>query len=237
MSKYYGMVRCIDDNVGKILQTLRDNDLIERTIVVFTSDHGDLRGEHFRHNKGMPYEGSCRIPFIVYYPGKVKPGTRIDQALGSVDFLPTMMSMMGVATVGAEEGRNASRLFTGGPLDDWHDIAFLRGTGGQQGWLIAVTDRYKFVLSPGDAPWLFDLDRDPDEITNLFDHPGYREIVQQLATQLFDYGVAHEDPFIKVARIKADLEWSIRGTGPYVAPPTTPAAGKRKKSAKKKSKE
>ncbi|MDP6556230.1 MAG: sulfatase [Pirellulaceae bacterium] len=240
MAKYYGMVRCIDDNVGKILQCLRDNKLIERTIIVFTSDHGDLRGEHFRHNKGVPYEGSCRIPFLVYYPGKVKPGTRIDQALGSVDFLPTMMSMMGVTTVGSEEGRNASRLFTGGPVDDWRDIAFLRGTGGEQGWLMAVTNRYKFVLSPSDPPWLFDLDRDPDEITNFFDHPGYREIVQQLATQLRAYGVEHGDPFIQVARIKADLEWSIRGTGPYVGQPSKPArpaARKRKKSAKKKSKE
>lgn len=193
---------------------------------------------HFRQNKGVPYEGSSRVPFLVYYPGKVKPGTRIDQALGSVDFLPTMMSLMGIATAGAEEGRNASQLLTGTMEKEWPDITFVRGTGGEQGWLMAVTDRYKFVVSPSDPPWLFDLERDPDEIINFFEHPGYREIVQQLATQLHAYGRQHHDPFIEVARIKADLEWSVRGQGDYVAPPTAPrlpAARNQKKSAKKKS--
>jgi arylsulfatase A-like enzyme len=182
------------------------------------------------------------VPFLVYYPGKVKPGTRIDQALGSVDFLPTMLSLMGVETAGAEEGRDASQLFTGDSGKDWDDIAFLRGTGGEQGWLMAVSDRYKFVVSANDPPWLFDLERDPDEITNFFEHAGYREIVQQMAKQLQAYGREHNDPFIDNSRASADLEWSISGDGPYVAPPAAPKPRgkqkpKRRRSAKKKSKD
>ena len=143
--------------------------------------------------------------------------------------------MGGVVLADAQDAANREQF---GAADDGQDITLLRGTGGVQGWLMAVTDRYKFVLSPNDPPWLFDLTRDPDEITNFFEHSGYREIVQQLAKQLHAYGTKHHDPFINVARIKADLEWSIRGTGPYVGKPSKPAgpARKRKNTAKKKSK-
>ncbi len=219
MARYYGMVKCIDDNVGKILAALRSQQLLERTIVVFTSDHGDLRGEHHRHNKGVPYEASARVPFLIYFPGKIAPGTVVPQALGSVDFLPTMMSLLGCATAGQEEGRDAAALFTRpGDQGDWTDVAFLRGTGKQQGWLTVVSDRYKLVYSPVDPPWLFDLERDADEVTNFFQHAGYRQIVQQLSRQLVAYGRRYRDPFIDLPRIKADLEWAVHGTGPYPQP-------------------
>src|SRR4030042_1760570 len=77
MALYYGMVKCIDDNVGKILGALRKNGVIENTIVVFTSDHGDLRGEHHRQNKGAPFEGSAKIPFVIYYPGRITHSLRV----------------------------------------------------------------------------------------------------------------------------------------------------------------
>ena len=70
---YYGMVKCIDDNVGRILKTLRETNRLDNTVVVFTSDHGDLCGEHGRLNKGVPYEGSARIPFVIYYPERIRP--------------------------------------------------------------------------------------------------------------------------------------------------------------------
>lgn len=233
-SKYYGMVKCIDDNVGKIIQSLRTNDLLDQTIIVFTSDHGDLRGEHHRQNKGVPYEASTRVPFLVHFPGRVKPATVINEALTSVDFLPTVLPMMGYKTAGREEGRDASALLEAGKApDDWTDIAFVRGTGQQQGWLSVVTDRYKLVYSPVDPPWLFDLERDPDEVTNFFEHAGYREIVQDLSKHLRDYAAKNNDNFAELPRIKADIAWSISGTGPYVAPaPRVIGNSKKRKKAK-----
>lgn len=64
------MVKHIDDSVGRILKFLEDNGLLDNTIVVFTSDHGDMFFEHKRRNKGVPYEASSRIPFVIRYPGK-----------------------------------------------------------------------------------------------------------------------------------------------------------------------
>ena len=65
--QYYGMVKCIDDNVGRIISKLREEDMLQNTIVLFSSDHGDLMGEHHRLNKGVPFEGSAKIPFVVYH--------------------------------------------------------------------------------------------------------------------------------------------------------------------------
>ncbi len=217
MALYYGMVKCIDDNVGKILKMLRADRLIDNTIVVFTADHGDLRGEHHRQNKGVPFEGSAKVPFVIYYPGKIKGGTVIKETLGCVDFLPTILSLMGAKTAGKEQGRDASSLFLEGKAPaGWKDITFIRSTGGQGIWLAAITDRYKLIFSGQDDPWLFDLDKDPDELVNAFCKADYRETVRTLSQQLLAYGKKYKDPYVKDARIKADLAWAIDGSGAYV---------------------
>ncbi len=217
MASYYGMVKCIDDNVGKILRALRESGILDRTMIVFTSDHGDLRGEHHRQNKGVPDEASARIPFVVYCPGKIRPGTVIHEALSNVDFLPTTLSLLGYETAGQEEGRDASDLFTTGRAPaGWRDIAFLRQAGlGPEGWLTVVTDRYKLVYSPRDMPWLFDLEKDPDERTNFLPKPEYRATVRDLSKALLEYGNRYKDPYIKAPRIQADLEWAIHGPNAY----------------------
>ena len=219
MAKYYGMVKCIDDNVGKILGTLRKNGLMKSTIVVFTADHGDLRGEHHRQNKGVPFEGSAKVPFVMYYPGKVKAGAVIDEALGCVDFLPTVLSLMDCETAGKEEGRDASELFAKGRAPaGWNDITFVRSTGRQSDgtiWLAAVTNRYKLVYSSVDDPWLFDLEKDPDELENFFTAPAYRETVREISRELEDYGRKFKDPYVANQAVKAGLAWAIKGTGPF----------------------
>jgi len=238
-ARYYGMVKCIDDNVGRIVACLRKLKLMDNTILVFTSDHGDLRGEHHRHNKGVPLEASAKIPFVVYYPARIKAGTIVTQALGTVDFLPTIVSMMGLKTTGLEEGRDASRLMTEGKAPDgWKDVAFVRGTGGPEAnWLGAFTSRYKFIVSPRDIPWLIDMEKDPDELKNFFSDPEYRPIVRKLAAELIAYGEKFKDGRTSVAKIKADLEWSANGKGKFT--PTAPiprrgpaAAGKGRKKGK-----
>jgi uncharacterized sulfatase len=232
MALYYGMVKCIDDNVGKILKVLRADGLIDNTIVIFTADHGDLRGEHHRQNKGVPFEGSAKVPFVIYYPGKIKGGTVIGETLGCVDFLPTILSLMGVRTAGKEQGRDASRLFTDGKAPaGWEDITFVRSTGGQGIWLAAISGRYKLIYSGQDDPWLFDLDKDPDELVNAFCKADYRETVRTLSRRLLAYGKKYEDPYVRDARITADLAWAIDGSGPYVPKqtlkPATPPTRKR----------
>jgi len=241
MAKYYGMVKCIDDNVGKILAVLRSNELMKNTIVVFTADHGDLRGEHHRQNKGVPFEGSAKIPFVIYYPRRIKAGTVIAESLGCVDFLPTILKLMGCKTAGKEQGRDASELFTTGKAPTgWKDITFIRSTGGPNSasnWVAAVTDRYKLVYSTVDDPWLFDLKKDPDEFENFFGDSAYRETVRELSHELLAYGREYKDPYIAQPAIKAGLMWAIGGTGAYVPrfkqSPEPKSASEKKKKGKR----
>jgi arylsulfatase A-like enzyme len=218
-SKYYGMVKCIDDNIGRLIKKLTDDGILENTMIVFTADHGDLRGEHHRQNKGVPWEGSARVPFLVYYPSKIKPNTVVNQALTSVDFCPTLFSLLEKEVDVEFHGRDFSKLLTqDAAVEDWDDVAFARGTGDMAGWLMAVSDRHKLVVASSDRPWFFDLKRDPDEMINMLDNPAYHEIARKLAIKLKEYGVKYADPRMESRRIKADLGWLIDGKGPYVAP-------------------
>ena len=221
------MVKCIDDNVGKILDALRAAGLLERTIVVFTADHGDLRGEHHRQNKGVPYEGSAKIPFVIYAPGRIQSGTVVTQTLGCVDFLPTVLSLMGCPTGDHEQGRNASALLTSGTApDNWVDVTFIRSTSGGSTWLGVVSDRYKLIFSPHDDPWLFDLQKDPDELTNFLRDSACRAMIRELSRELVAYAREFADPYAADPKVKADLEWAVSGVGPYVS--TAPAKTSRK---------
>lgn len=249
MAQYFGMVKCIDDNVGRILAALREAGVLERTFIVFTSDHGDLCGEHGRDNKGVPMEASSRIPFLLYAPGTVPPGTVVREALGNVDFKPTMLALMGVPNPTADEGRNAAALFRDGRAPaGWEDLAFIRiggpragapaaedgdkATGG--GWMGAFSRRHKFVVAPDAGPSLFDLETDPDELHNVFDAPEHRDTVRRLAQALHGYAERHGEPHLKTARVQADLGWAMSAAAAYprpseTAPPPPEKTRKRKK--------
>ena len=212
MPPYYGMVKCIDDNVGKILRTLREAKVIDHTIIVFTSDHGDLCGEHGRLNKGVPYEGSARVPFLVVCPGKIGPGTVVDEALSCVDFLPTVLKLMNVSIDHDVDGRDASRLLAG-KVEAWDDMTFLRSTSSRAPWLCAVTANYKLVVSAADDPWLVDLKKDPDELDNLFNKDELAPVARRLATRLGEYCKQNDDEYARVPRIREALSAILANGG------------------------
>ncbi|MFZ5831232.1 MAG: sulfatase [Planctomycetota bacterium] len=229
MSLYFGMVKCIDDNVGRILAALEKEGIFDRTIVVFTADHGDMCGEHGRHNKGIPLESSARIPFVIRFPAKINPGTVVRPMLGTVDFKPTILSLMGLKSDESVQGRDASRLFLPEGDASWSDVGFVRIGG----WCGAFTQRYKLVVAPNTEPALLDLEKDPDELKNFFLDPAYRETVRTLGRALRDYCQKYNEPLFESAAVQADLNWAAEGTGPYVAPErSAPAAGKKAKAAK-----
>lgn len=205
MPKYYGMVKCIDDNVGRILDRLRKHDILERTVIVFTSDHGDLCGEHGRLNKGVPYEGSARIPFLIYASGKVKPNLVVSEALSCIDFLPTVMEILDVPLKGhSVDGRSAARLFAGSS-EGWDDLAFLRSTPASP-WLCAVSGQYKLVYSKQDDPWLIDVKNDPQEVINLIDRPEHQARIAEMTRRLMEYCRLHLDPYARDPEILASMK-------------------------------
>jgi arylsulfatase A-like enzyme len=214
-SRYYGMVKCIDDNVGKILKHLKKSGLLDNTIVVFTADHGDLRGEHGRQNKGVPYEGSAKIPFVIRWPKKIKAGTIVPHALDCTDFLPTILALMNTDTAGKEQGRDASKLFTEAKTPaGWDDITFMRAAGASEtAWVAAVTSRYKLIYCAKDEPWFFDLKKDPDELVNNFKNAKYQEVIARMASGLREYGEKYNDPRVGNEKVAADIARSVKKRG------------------------
>lgn len=199
---YFGMVKCIDDNIGRLLGRLEEHGLTRDTVVVFTSDHGDMLCEHCRKNKGLPYETSAKIPFVVRYPAKVPAGKVIKTAHTTVDFAPTMLGLMGVD----------------GELPDFHGhdssghclseekvvrsdrVVYIRNSGG--GWVAAIDDRHKLVLSQTDEPWLFDLEKDPNELENFHGKPGYEEATQRLTKELQRQMKLYAEPALKTGKLR-----------------------------------
>lgn len=219
MSRYFGMVKCIDDNIGRLLGALRKEGILEKTIIVFTSDHGDMCGEHGLTNKSYPLEASAKVPFIISYPGKIKAGTVLREALSIIDFAPTILSLTGTKTSIKRAGRDVSKLLIKGKAPkSWNDVVFMRGsavitpTGKPQAnskssWVAAVSSDYKLIYSeiPGDEPWLTGLQNDPLELVNLYNEPKYQHVVKQLTRELRDYGKKNNEPRMKTEKIEKEV--------------------------------
>lgn len=201
MQQYFGMVKCIDTNIGKLLDKLDELGIDDDTIVVFTSDHGDLLFEHGKFNKGQPYETSAGIPFLLRYPRKVKQGKLIETAHSNVDFAPTILSLMGVdidnipSSDANFQGYDVTEeLLSDEALSyDEDKIIISFDSGKTPIWAFAMKGPYKLVISKGDHPWLFDVKRDPQEIYNYVRswlHDGVREELQDaIVTALFEYEI------------------------------------------------
>jgi hypothetical protein len=152
----------------------------------FTSDHGDLLGEHAKMNKGNPYRTSAGIPFILRYPAKVKPGKIVKSATTSVDFAPTILSLMGLQRPKKEShGFNvAYEVLSNKSVINNGRVRYMFDAGKNVEWAAAFRNQYKVIISAKDVPWLFDLDKDPNELINYFDHPDYLKIREQLLKKL-----------------------------------------------------
>ncbi|MFI3321675.1 MAG: sulfatase-like hydrolase/transferase [Rikenellaceae bacterium] len=182
LKQYFGMVKHIDDSVGRLLSYLEEVGELDNTIVLFTSDHGEMFYEHKRMNKGNPYEAAARIPFVIRYPKSINKGTVIDKAMCNVSFTPTMLGLMGVDTDATFSGTNDAADFTSNQISDPHRICFYAASA--SGWVAAVDNQYKLIISTNEEPWLLDLDNDPNEYNNIYKDPKYKDVVGRLQTAL-----------------------------------------------------
>lgn len=96
-SIYYGMVREIDDKVGEILNKLDELGLAENTLVVFTSDHGEMLGDHGMHSKSIFYEGGAHVPLLMRFPGRIKAGTVVEEPVSTMDVSSTILDYLGMS--------------------------------------------------------------------------------------------------------------------------------------------
>ena len=171
---YYRHIEYIDEQVGRVLKYLDENNLAEDTIVVYTSDHGNMLGSHGLINKQWYHEESARIPFVIRWPGQIQPGHR-DDALSLVDVTPSLLGLSGARCDYDFDGRDLSDVMRS-PGAASHDFVYLYSLiPAHQAWRRevfswrAITDGHVIYAANQDASPLacYDLDADPLEMNNL----------------------------------------------------------------------
>ncbi len=207
LPQYFGMVKNIDDNIGRILDKLESEGILENTIIVFSSDHGDLLGEHARMNKGTIHETSLRVPFIMAHGSKAsKPlvprNNVVDLVGNTTDWMPTFLELMGIDSPKAS-GRSLVPILNNKAPKGWKNVTF-----SQLGFLVVTDGQYKLRVSPfKDMAWLIDMKADPTESINFIKDPKYKTVVNNLAKELQIYNKEHNNSNEKIeAAIKPLLK-------------------------------
>ena len=158
---YCGEVKCIDDNVGRILDALRETGQLDNTIVVFTTDHGEYMGEHGLMGKNQLYETAYRIPLLVRWPRRIAAGTVVDACVSTVDFMPTMLGLMQLPVTDRVQGGDASAALVGWEMK-WRHEAFIHHSHHDRAGIF--TPRFELAYVKDSDPILFDRANDPDQV-------------------------------------------------------------------------
>ena len=163
MALYYGLVKELDDWVGKILDALESNGYKKNTLVIFTADHGELMGSHNSFSKMQFFEECLRVPMILRYPGKIKAGLRLDAPASGADIAPTLLDYCGVAPLRQFQGHSLRSVLEGGKSVDPYAYSDLRDQK------CLRSNEWKLVITKGEPDMLFHLKTDPYEMDNLLD--------------------------------------------------------------------
>lgn len=202
MEDYLRCIKSVDDNVDRVLKYLDEQGLAENTIVVYTSDQGFYLGEHGLYDKRFMYEESFRTPMMVRYPKEIKAGTKIDQFVLNLDMAATFLNYAGIAIPSDMQGLSMKNLLNGNKLAGWRDNVYyhyyekLYGVTAHYG---LRTNRYKLIhfYDPVDSWELYDLQKDPDEMKNLYGDPKYASLIAELKVQLKQQQMKYKDPIVK----------------------------------------
>ena len=178
---HYGNLTLIDRQVEGILKALEEKGQVEDTIIIYSADHGSLLGDHGIFHKGLIYDRSDRVPFIVHCPARYQP--RNTEALaGHVDFMPTILSLAGAEIPPAVEGKNLTPLFSGQKesIQDNVMIEISHNIG-------IITEHWKMLVYQNGEGELYNIDDDPNELKNLYFNSQYKTIKDELKEHLIAF--------------------------------------------------
>lgn len=204
MRCYLAMIRNADDNLGRLLDYLERAGLARDTIVVFTSDHGEMLGSHGRIQKMVPYAESIDVPLVMRWPGQIAAGVQIDALQTPMDHLPTLCGLAGLPIPGEVDGMDLSRIVTRGDshardavllghyssAEAWFDTGTLWPE-----WRGVRTKQYTYVRWLAGAEELYDNLADPYQLTNLAENGAEPEALPSLRRRLSDLLAAAHDDF------------------------------------------
>ena len=226
LAGYYAHCSALDACVGDLRRTLAETGLDQNTLIVFTSDHGDMLGSHGLSKKQKPYDESIRVPVLFHWPAALDP-REVKTPVNSEDLMPTILGLCGLPIPGSVEGYNLSPHLRGKkgsePAPDSTVIACIApfgewgwGRGGKE-YRGLRTERYTYVRDLK-GPWLlFDNDKDPFQTQNLVNLPQHLALQKHLDLLLTRKLKAQKDAFLPASHYIAQWKYTVDsfGTVPY----------------------
>jgi arylsulfatase A-like enzyme len=171
---YFESVTMVDEAFGNVLAALERNGILDNTVIIYAADHGEMLQDKGFYQKTLPYDSSCRIPLIVRYPEKFKPGSMRKEFVDLLDIFPTLLDIAGIRL-------DYKPSFKGARLDgesllfnesQKRKIQFAHTCTGRYRWVMTRDERYKYIYYfAGGHEYLYDMQNDPAEKTNLLSSP------------------------------------------------------------------
>jgi N-acetylglucosamine-6-sulfatase len=187
IKNYLRVIRAVDEGIGRVLDYLDESGLAENTIVIYSSDQGFYLGEHGWYDKRWMFEESLAMPFLVRWPGVVKPGIRSKALIQNIDYAPTFLEVAGVDIPEDIQGRSLVPVLknAGTAPADWRKAVYYYYSGEATHRVAAHNgvrnDRYKLFHLPDTGEWqLFDMEKDPQEMKSVHDDPAYAAVLADM---------------------------------------------------------
>jgi len=205
---YYANITFVDEQIGRIVKTLKVKGMYDNAIICFCADHGDMLGDHYHCRKTYPYEGSAAIPYIFKWPNgfdaTVKKGTNVAEPVGLQDFLPTFLEATGQEIPDDMDGMSLLRLLRGNKsgwreyIGSEHATTYFK----ENYWAAATNGRFKYIWNfHTGKEQFFDLKKDPSELENMLSEsridPKINKEIQKSREWLIDYLRERGPGFIK----------------------------------------
>ena len=198
---YWGSVSLLDAQVGRIIRCLEEEGELENTLIIFTSDHGELMGQHGLWQKFQAYEEALRVPLVMRVPWSIG-GIRNQENVSLIDIAPTILSVAGANAPQEYEGIDLSPAFSNQKVSvkprslyseykiksEWHDVV---------DWRLVTDNHYKYVWNQNDLDEIYDLQDDPYEKRNRIDDPEMVKILSDFRTRLRRWMRKTKDPLLK----------------------------------------
>ncbi|MFN4874552.1 MAG: sulfatase/phosphatase domain-containing protein [Akkermansiaceae bacterium] len=187
IKNYLRCIRGVDENIGRLLEYLDKSGLAKNTIVIYASDQGFYLGEHGWYDKRWMFEESLSMPFIIRWPGVVKPGVRTKTMIQNIDYAPTFLEVAGAPIPNDIQGKSLLPILKneGEAPTDWRSAIYYEYSGEYTHSVAAHdgvrNDRYKLMHFPDTKKWmLFDLEKDPQEMKNIMAEKEYETVLKDM---------------------------------------------------------
>ncbi|MDF2721070.1 MAG: hypothetical protein K0Q59_745 [Paenibacillus sp.] len=197
ISYYYGLCTFVDDMVGKLFRTLRDKGLWDNTVIVFTSDHGEMMGDFGKFGKGDFYESVVRVPLIIKPPANERHLPTVSDQVELIDLAPTILDYAGLRIPGTMQGVSLRPVMAGAAEGKEAVLCEYTTNDQSRHGKCIRTERYKYWFNaPEGRATLFDLQEDPHEFRNVADDPAYGGVRNDMQERLLSHLLLTEKPVL-----------------------------------------